>query len=187
MALPAGVPGGREAEGPAPSPQLQGVVGRASRRGRAPEQRRAGWGPRSEPAARGPHPAQHSPWPSFRDKTVSPHSRRCSKRQKSGGCPSPYIRRAPPRPSPAAAGAVPAAGAGAARAARFPPPAARGAGRGSSGVRGSFTRAPCSPCPWGGGRRRRWRGRRALGSLLALLLTRSMGVGARRGRCVCSA
>lgn len=42
-------------------------------------------------------------------------SRRCSKRQKSGGRPSPYIHRAPPRPSLAAAGAVPAAGAGAAR------------------------------------------------------------------------
>ncbi|XP_047709837.1 uncharacterized protein LOC125162628 isoform X2 [Prionailurus viverrinus] len=34
------------------------------------------------------------------------HSRCCSKRQKSGARPSPYICRAPPRPSPAAAGAV---------------------------------------------------------------------------------
>lgn len=172
---------------PAPFPQPQGVAGPASRRGRAPGQRRTGRGPRSEPTARGPHPAQHSPWPSFQDKTVSPHSRRCSKRQKSGGWPSPYIRRAPPRPSPAAAGAAPAARGG--RSAGRPLPSAggpRGAGRGSSGVRGSFTRAPLLALPLG--RRQQAPPAWALGSRFSLGAAAhpQHGRGGPEGRCVCS-
>lgn len=93
-----------------------------------------------------------------------------------------------PAPRPPQRGRRRQPGAGAELAARFPPRAARGAGRGSSGVRGSFTPAPpLLALPLGRSRRLRQRGRWALGFHLVLLLTRSMCVGGGRGGGVCAA